>query len=224
MEQRCHCCSIRLHVSRSLSRCGRIGGQLLLLFHRPVCLQVFDALWADLSAREAGAAAPGSAQPVQDPANPIGSAPDPPTNPGWLSIRALDLPPAAAEVAFRAALGPFCAGEGTAPRAEPPALAAGLVALGPAVRFLRALCFLPPTQHLLLRLELPARAPSANPGVRSVPGERREGAAGGPVLVRVATDFGACLAWVDDLLDKVFGGSADAHRASQGEHSECPEG
>ena len=209
-----------------------------------MCLQVFDALWADLSDREADAAAPGSAQPVLNPAAPIGSAPDPPADPGWLSLRALDLPPAAAEAAFRAALGPFCAGEGAAPPAEPPALAAGLVPPGPAVRFLRALCFLPPAQHLLLRLELPARAPSADPelgfvpgeqregknpgvgsapkerregadpGVRAAPGERREGAAGGPVLVRVATDFGACLAWVDDFLDLVFGGSADAQRAT----------
>lgn len=178
---------------------------MLFLFHPALCLQVFDALWADLSAREAGAAAPGSGQPGQDRTNSVGYVPAPPADPGWLSIRTPDLPPTAAEAAFRAALGPFCAGEGAAPPAEPPALAAGLVPPGPAVRFLRALCFLPPRQHLLLRLELPARARSANPGARSAPGERREGAAGGPVLVRVATDFGACLAWVDDLLDEVFG-------------------
>ena len=194
--------------------CGRTGSNHYLLLNQPVCLQVFDALWADLAAREAGAASPSSGQPALDPTNPTGYVPAPPADPGWLSLRPLDLPPAAAEAAFQAALGPFCAGEGAAPPAEPPALAAGLVPPGPAVHFLRALCFLPPAQHLLLRLELPARGPAPNPKVGFLSGERREGAAGGPVLVRVATDFGACLAWVDDLLDEVFGWSADAQRVT----------
>ena len=180
--------------------------QFSLLLHLPVCLQVFDALWADLSAHEAAAAAPGGGRQEADNKTLTESAADPPAEPGWLSLRALDLAPAAAEAAFRAALGPFCAGEGVDPPAEPPELVTGLVPPGPAVRFVRALCFLPPRQHLLLRLELPAREPSAEG--RAVPGGQRGFAAGGPALVRVATDFGACLAWVDDLLDEVFGGAA----------------
>ncbi len=158
------------------------------------CLQVFDALWASLAAGDAaaGAAAVGAAGAATG-AGPRGEAPGAPwARAGRLSLRPLDLPPAAAEAALAAALGPFAAGAGLEPPAEPPALVAGLVGAGALTRVSRVLAFLPPAHHLLLRLEC-GEAGGAS------------GGAPGAVRVRVGTDFAPCLAWVDELLDEVFG-------------------
>jgi hypothetical protein len=155
---------------------------------RPQCPQVFDELWASLAAGDAAATAAA--------AGPPGEAPGAPgTRAGRLSLRPLDLPPAQAEAALHTALGPFAAGAGVEPPAEPPALVAGLVSPGAPTRVSRVLAFLPPQHHLLLRLECGAAGDASD-------------RAPGAVRVRVGTDFAPCLAWVDELLDEVFGAAA----------------
>ena len=155
--------------------------------------QVFDALWATLSVREAAASSAGPLSRALDPDeathSPGGLAQAPASGRGWLSLRALAQHPGAAKAAFAGALGPFLAGEGWDPPGDPPALARALLPpRGAPARFARSLCFLPPRQHLLLRLECQGSAD------------------GGNARVRIATDFGPCMAWVDDLLDEVFAG------------------